>query len=251
MQLDGHIEQFPLRELIEMVVYSSVKGLLELRTSSDYALLYFTDGTPCYAQAGPYFGLEAVGYMFELRDASFRFYANSEPETQNLWMDALELIESAEHLAASWAPLRPHIPSMDAVPVLAPRINMDTVQINDAYWPVLSSIDGQRSINRIAETLRYNLLDVCIAVVALKQQGLILIHEAPALPAPRSEAAPADARAEGYFEKLIARTLEEEAQKPNSRYAPPNNYARLSRNRSDSVDDSYRSAEGRYVDAEG
>jgi hypothetical protein len=245
LQLEGRLSQFPLRELIEMVVYSSVKGLLELRAGDELAVLYFSDGAPCCARAGGYNGLEAVGYMFELPDADFRFYAGSESESDNIWMDPWELMESAEHLARSWAPLRPHIPSLEAVPVLEPAAASDGVQINDTFWPVLSAVDGQRSVLAITRHVHYSLLDVCMALVSLKQKGLITIRPM----APRTVAQPVVLQAHanqsaGYFEKLIARTLEQEAQNPDSRYAPPQQGDQAS-------DDRYRSTEQRYVDAEG
>ena len=38
MQLDGTLDKFPLRELIEMVIYSSVTGVLKLRIGAGEGL---------------------------------------------------------------------------------------------------------------------------------------------------------------------------------------------------------------------
>ena len=50
MQLDGNLNKFPLRELIEMVVYSSVTGVLELRAGTDIGQIFFRDGQPYHAK---------------------------------------------------------------------------------------------------------------------------------------------------------------------------------------------------------
>ena len=60
MQLDGNLDKFPLRELIEMVVYSSVTGVLELRAGGDIGRLFFRDGQPYHASAGERVGIGAV-----------------------------------------------------------------------------------------------------------------------------------------------------------------------------------------------
>jgi hypothetical protein len=254
LQLEGRLSQFPLRELIEMVVYSSVKGLLELRASGELALLYFDDGVPCHARAGGYIGVEAVGLMFELPDADFRFYAGSTPDSENVWMDPLELIENAEHLAHSWQPPRQHIPSFELVPMLVQNAAVDSVQISDTTWPVLSAVDGQRSVADIAEHVRYTLLDVCAALVEFKHKGLITFESQRRASSAQAGmvggASQGDERS-GFFEKLIARTLEQEAKNPDSRYAPPQNRYQPSSDGSQAPGERYRSAEGRYVDAEG
>jgi hypothetical protein len=71
VQLDGTLEKFPLRELIEMVVYSSVTGVLELAVGDGIGRLFFRDGRPYHAVAGEQVGADAVAAMFEERDAPF------------------------------------------------------------------------------------------------------------------------------------------------------------------------------------
>ncbi len=75
MQLDGTLDTFPLRELIEMIVYSSVTGVLELRLGQGVGQLFFYDGRPYHAVAGDETGLEAVPRLFEMPGAAFHFVA--------------------------------------------------------------------------------------------------------------------------------------------------------------------------------
>ena len=75
MQLDGTLDKFPLRELIEMIVYSSVTGVLETHAGHDVGRIFFRDGRPYHAVAGEWRGVDAIGAMFEERSAPFRFVA--------------------------------------------------------------------------------------------------------------------------------------------------------------------------------
>src|SRR4051812_38330702 len=87
VQLDGNLDKFPLRELIEMVVYSSVTGVLELRTGTDIGRIFFRDGQPYHASAGELAGLNAVAVLFEERDSPFRFVADLVSDQATLWLD--------------------------------------------------------------------------------------------------------------------------------------------------------------------
>jgi hypothetical protein len=97
MQLEGSLEQFPLRELIEMAVYSSVSGVLEVQVGPDAGRIFFRDGLPQHAELSGLHGVDAIGRMFAERNAPFRFVADSTPVTPTLWMDPWEIIELAEH----------------------------------------------------------------------------------------------------------------------------------------------------------
>lgn len=222
MQLEGRLEQFPLRELIEMIVYSSVMGLLEVRIGDEVGHLYFRDGLPYHARIGDATGLDAVCQMFEQQDATFRFYAGGSIDEESLWQDPWELIERGEQLAKTWSKIRQHIPNLRWVPVLRSQPSSEQIHITENVWPVLAAVDGQRSVSRISDDLRLDPLDVATALVTLLHKGLISIQQPhPAALEPRTSPNGPASKGDGFFERLIARTLEEEAQKPDSRYLPP------------------------------
>lgn len=209
MQLDGTLDQFPLRELIEMVVYSSVTGVLEVRVSDEVGQIFFRDGHPYHARAGVRGGFDAVLAMFEQHHAPFRFVADSTSDGETLWMDPWELIERGELQARLWAQVRPHIPNLTWVPSLCSTASAEHIHISEGAWPVLSSVDGQRSVAQIAEALNMMPLDTCVALVSLLEQGLVAIRQPrPGLLEPRrlapdlqrDSAAPTG----DFFERLMA-----------------------------------------------
>jgi hypothetical protein len=212
MQLEGSLETFPLRELIEMAVYSSVSGTLELFADQPIGRILFRDGLPCFATAGGFVGNDAIGLLFERRDASFRFEREDIRVEPNVWSDPWDLIERGEQHGRIWGKLRTIIRSVDLVPVLSPNTVSGSVQLNDSAWRVMSGINGERSIAMIADDLAMPLLDTCVGVALLQRQHMVTLREPdPARPV-ADTALPAQPEADaaqsaGFFERFMARTL--------------------------------------------
>ena len=227
MQLDGNLTKFPLRELIEMVVYSSVTGVLELRAGADIGQIFFRDGQPYHAAAGPRAGMDAIAAMFEERDSPFRFVADREAEASTLWIDPWELIERGEAQARQWARIRAYIPNIECVPALRGTPAANQIHISETVWPVLSAVDGRRNVGEIAAYLNLVLLDACVALADLVEQGLIEVRRSLAAPAgtlfaaptagtqkaPLGEAAPRSTA--GFLERLLADAQAEEQRRPD------------------------------------
>jgi hypothetical protein len=201
VQLDGKLGQFSLHELIEMIVYSSVAGVLEIGTGDGRGRIFFRDGLPYHAAYGDCVGFEAVCLMFQRRTDPFRFVAGAVCSDETLALDPWDMIEHAEKQAQLWERVRPRIPSLSWVPTLCTS-TADHIQISEGVWPVLSAVDGQRSVAAIAGFLNLTVLDVCLALISLLDQGLIMIKQPlPALLTPRPSS---HTSANGFFERLIA-----------------------------------------------
>ena len=235
MQLNGTFDQFPPRELIEMIIYSSVTGVLEVRLDEEICQLFFYDGRPYHAAAGAETGLGAVCRLFELRGAMFRFIAGHTVAAETLWLDPLEIIERAEQQAVQWQHVRPHIPSVAWVPALRSNAGAEHIHINESTWPVLAAVDGQRSVAAIAENLGITPLDVCIALVSLLEQKLIAVKPPrPGLLAPRAVLSPASPEApqqtNGFFDRVLAQAqAAEEERRPDLTEEEPQDQQRSNR----------------------
>ena len=140
---------------------------------------------------------------------------------ETLWMDPWELIERGEERARRWAFVQPYIPGLDWIPVLHTTAATDHVHISEGAWPVLSAVDGQRSVTAISEHLDLAPVDVCHALAQLVAQQLIVMHapvsELESAPTPE----PASQDASGFFERLIAKTLDEERRRTCLLYTSP------------------------------
>jgi hypothetical protein len=230
LQLDGNLNKFPLRELIEMVVYSSVTGVLELRAGADIGQIFFRDGQPYHAAAGERAGMDAITAMFEERDSPFRFVADREVEASTLWIDPWELIERGETQAHQWARIRDYIPNLECVPTLRGSPTTNQIHIRETVWPVLAAVDGRRNVAEIATHLNLVLLDAGVALADLIEQGLIEVRRPLAAPtstlfAPPSAAGSAKAASQpaeadsrptsGFLERLLADAQAEEQSRPD------------------------------------
>src|SRR5262245_4013712 len=112
-----------------MIVYSSVAGVLELRVGDEIGRLFFNDGRPYHAVLGDFTGFDAVCYMFEVRDAMFRFVAGPVADQETLWLDPWELIERAKHQAELWLSVRPRIPNLAWIPALRTAAGAEHIHI--------------------------------------------------------------------------------------------------------------------------
>ncbi|HEU5103395.1 MAG TPA: DUF4388 domain-containing protein [Roseiflexaceae bacterium] len=226
MQLDGNLNKFPLREVIEMVVYSSVTGVLELRAGADIGQIFFRDGQPYHAAAGERIGMDAIAAMFEERDSPFRFVADRDTEASTLWLDPWDLIDRGETQARQWSRIRAFMPNLECVPALRGAPSANQIHISETVWPVLSAVDGRRNVVEIADYLNLVLLDACVALADLIEQGLIEIRRPPVVPEgslfgpPAARKAPAQPEAEtrstaGFLERLLAEAQAEEQRRPD------------------------------------
>lgn len=225
MQLEGNLDTFPLRELIEMIMYSSVTGVLEVDANAKIGQIFFSDGRPYHAAVGSRLGVEAIGVLFEQQNALFRFVADQVSPESTLWMDAWDALDQAAELAAKWLEVRRHIPTLDYVPQLSGAQVQGQVHINETVWPVLSAVDSHRTVHDIAIYLNLVPLDACLALTTLIEQGLVLIqpphqsHAPLADPAPPPRApslgAPAEPAGNGFLERLLAEAQAKEQQRPD------------------------------------
>jgi hypothetical protein len=178
MLLEGTFCEFSLAELIRMVVYSSVTGRLEIACDDTLGQIYARDGRIYHAAAGILSGSAAVNHMFERASGTFRFVAGEFVATVTISQDVWELITQGETRAQAWARVRHIIPSMNCVPILTGGKRDEPVQINETSWAILTWIDGDRSIEEIAESMGQEPIEVAEALVLLVQRGVAQIKAA-------------------------------------------------------------------------
>jgi hypothetical protein len=192
MQLEGFLSRFSLRELLELCVASLVNGAIEVQAPSGMYRLYFVAGECVHAASPDAAGQEAIWPLFELSDAPFRFVAGLTTSERTITASTREVIDTAEAVARRWSTIRPHISRLDIVPVFAMPSDGEQVRIFEEDWPVLSCVDGTRTIKEVAERAVLDPSEVCAALLRLKERGLVHLQEQsdsvprqPAVPAPK------------------------------------------------------------------
>src|SRR4051794_35828031 len=81
VELEGTLDLFSLRELIEMSVYSSVTGVLKLASEGGQGQIFFRDGVAYHCAYCSTSGEAALVTLFEEQQASFVFAANDVVDT--------------------------------------------------------------------------------------------------------------------------------------------------------------------------
>lgn len=202
MKLEGSLDTFPLRELVDMIVYSSVAGALNVYGPGAQGRLYFREGTLYHAERGPADGVEALAELLEHRGGSFAFVSDARVEAESLWGSLAHNMQTAERLATRWRQVRPYVPHLELTPSLLLPRDAALRRIGPAHQPLLAAVDGQATLREIALALGWAAIDVAEAIVQMTIDSVVDLRSRPqgAAPAP-----PAEGPAGGIFDRLRPR----------------------------------------------
>lgn len=173
MQLEGFLSRFALRELLELSIISLVTGAIEVEAPAGTHRIFFVEGRCVHASAPDAQGFDALWPLFELNDAPFRFVAGHTTAERTITEPTPSIIDQAQALARQWSTIRPHIPHLDIIPELVTPANGEQVRIYEEDWPILSGVDGSRTIEEVANHAVLDPLEVCTGLMRLKERGLL------------------------------------------------------------------------------
>lgn len=211
MDIQGQLIDFPLNDLLQLCVDTLISGALCVTTPEGPALVYFQEGHLYHATGPDGEGFDALWPLFELTDAPYQFQISKRTPSRTVNDTTVAVLQRAEALAADWRRLRPQIKNSRVVPELTTPPTSDHVQINEEDWPVLSCIDGVRTIGEVAHEAMLDIIPVCKSLLHLQQRGLVQLGPPRARSAQPpasdsdSEHTEADIQATtGFFSKILA-----------------------------------------------
>ncbi|RRR65619.1 MAG: DUF4388 domain-containing protein [Candidatus Viridilinea halotolerans] len=221
--MEGTIPLFPLHELIEMVVYSSVTGTLNIYGPGAPGTLYFRDGVLYHAEREDAEGMNALAELFEMAEAHFTFVSDVTSEAESLWGTLNDHLQTAQRLAARWRQLRAYIPHMDLVPLLLGSREQLLHRISPAHHVLFQAFDQQSTLRQLAQQLGWAEVDLAEATVQLCVDGLIELRstrpaalttpDQPSGQTPRSGSG-------GLFDRIRSRTPPPRSPTPAAQAAP-------------------------------
>lgn len=179
MKLEGTLQTFTLRELIDMVIYSSVTGVLNLYDAGEIGHIYFRDGHIYHVELYSLRGIDALAALLELPPAAkFAFVSDTIVDEESIWGDPEFHLQSAERTAVRWRHVRPLVRSLTLVPrlLLAHEVAMN--RAGPSYQPLLAVVDGRLSLHQIAARLSWAELDTAEAAARLRKDGVLELAEA-------------------------------------------------------------------------
>jgi|GEM_PF-3015863 hypothetical protein len=178
MRTQGNPHQYQLSEIITMLFTNSATGVVEINGTTQIGRLYCRQGKVYHAEAGLADGLEAITELLSDNEATFRFIANAHHATETLWPDTQMLINYVRHQEFLRQRERsvPSIPNLEWVPELILPEHEGTVNIQFAWWPLLTAIDGQRSLQEIAQELQLSTLQINLLIREMISSGIVQLR---------------------------------------------------------------------------
>jgi hypothetical protein len=226
VNLEGTLDTFPLRELIDMVIYSSVTGMLQIEGPGEAGRLYFRDGLLYHVVRGATRGVGALGELFELSSGSFSFVSKAVSAEESLAGPVSAHLEQAERLGTRWRQIRRYVPTLDLFPVLIGSREAAVRRVSPYHYPLLDGIDGEASLRQLAERCGWDLIDVAEAAAQMSLDGVVDLRRGPGT-APAAPLPQIAARGEGLFDRLRTRVgltqqpLAPDAGPPHGGETPP------------------------------
>lgn len=204
MKLEGTLDTFPLRELIDMVIYSSVTGVLQIDGPGEAGRLFFRDGALYHVERGAAQGVEALGELFELSSGSFSFASKAESAASSIVGPVSAHLEHADQLGVRWRQIRRYVPTLELYPVLVVSREAAVRRVNPYHYPLLEGIDGKTALRQLAAQCGWDGIDVAEAAAQMSLDGVIDLRRGPDL-APAAPLPQIAARGEGLFDRLRGR----------------------------------------------
>lgn len=176
MELHGTLNQFPLSELMSLMASCTVTGALEIQGENENGQVFCRSGRMTHAQVGELRGMAALEHLIELGEASFTFNGGAKASEETLWGDPWMLIGLVIRRERLLVRIRMQIPNLHCVPQLSADGVKEGVRIPIAAWPIITTINSQRTVYEVATTLGYDLNDVALAITWLVKRGLVAMR---------------------------------------------------------------------------
>lgn len=203
MKLEGSLNAFPLRELVDMIVYSSVTGVLNIYAADLSGHLYFRDGHLYHVDAGAADeGVDALAMLLERPQANFAFVSDPKIDRETLWGDHEQHLRMAERLAARWAQIRAIVPHLQLIPALLAPIEQVQRSVSPVHLPLLDLIDGRSTLLELARRLSWAPIEVAEAVAHLVEQRQAELRTADVVAAPATAPHAEEKAAGGLFDRM-------------------------------------------------
>lgn len=175
MKLEGSISIFPLRELIDMVAYSSVTGALNVYDTLGSGHCYFRDGRLYHVTYNALNGRAALEALFAAQNSHFTFVSDVTVEEETLWGNIQYLLDASEQNAERWQRIRTTIPADANLPRLS--IPLEHAQhLMPHCTSLLALIDGTRTLALLQQELNWELVDLCETLVTLVEQRIVTLE---------------------------------------------------------------------------
>lgn len=179
MALQGSLSELSLPDVIQLVSVSGKTGAFHLRRDDESGTIYLRDGQIVDATTGRLRGEHAVYEMAIWSSGDFEFTPGESSDDVTIDRPNANLMMEAARRLDEWRVLSRKIPSLAMVPYFPERdASRDQVTLSPHEWVLVTQVDGQRSIEEIAELLGWAAFDVSKLLFGMVGSGLVALRPA-------------------------------------------------------------------------
>ena len=176
MSLQGSLSELPLPDVIQLVSVSGKTGAFEIQGEHEAGSIFLRDGQIVDAMVGRLRGDAAVYEMAIWSQGSFIFRPGEETDKVTIRISNANLMMEAARRLDEWRVLSRKIPSLDLVPYFTTREKgADQVTLSPQEWILVTRINGERSIEEIANQLGWTPFDVSKLLFGMITTSLVAL----------------------------------------------------------------------------
>jgi hypothetical protein len=176
MSLQGSLSELPLPDVIQLVSVSGKTGAFDIQSSEAEGRIFLRSGQIVDAVVGQLRGDSAVYEMAMWSQGTFSFKPGEESEQVTIQMSNASLMMEAARRLDEWRVLSRKIPSLDLVPYFTSRDGGgDQVTLSPQEWILVTRINGEHTIEEIANELKWAPFDVSKILFGMVTNGLVAL----------------------------------------------------------------------------
>lgn len=175
--MQGNLAQISLNDILLLATGGRKSGILRLCRGKETVEVYIADGNIIHATCPIGDGEKALLYPVTWGEGVFTLMPNGTPSATTIKKTSAEILEEVKAMSREWETILEVIPSGKAVFRIADPGESQAGPITVPYvgWRVLSKVDGFRTVQDIAETLRIPFAYTAKVVFNLHKSGLVEI----------------------------------------------------------------------------
>jgi hypothetical protein len=175
--MQGNLAQISLNDILLLATNGKKSGVLKLNRGKETVEVFFSDGDILHATCPIGDGEKALLYPVTWNEGTFALLPNGACPATTIQKNSSQILDEVKAMTREWETILDVIPSSKTVVRIADlnEENDGPITVPNVGWRVLSKIDGRRTVQDIAETLRIPYAYTAKVIFNLHKAGLVEI----------------------------------------------------------------------------
>ena len=173
--MQGNLSHISLNDVLLLATGAKKSGVLKLSRGKENVEVYFVDGSIVHATCPIGDGEKALLYPVTWDEGAFSLLPNGTPPTSTIQKPVEEILDEVKAMSREWKTILDVVPSGKTIFRIADLAEerSEPITVPHAGWRVLSKLDGQRTVQEVAEMLRIPYAYTAKVFFNLYKSGLI------------------------------------------------------------------------------